>query len=45
VGWNDHEKPYEMAQLMWRAKMAFLKLEIVCIQKSAEERKPHEENS
>jgi hypothetical protein len=45
VGWNGCEKPYEMAQLMWEAKMEFLKLSIVCIQKNAEERKPHEESS
>jgi hypothetical protein len=44
MGSNGHEKHCEMAQSMWRAKMAILQLKILCIHGNADERKPYEES-
>jgi hypothetical protein len=45
VGWNGHAKQCQMAALLWRAKMAFVNLEILLLHDSSYERMPLGESS
>jgi len=42
VGWNGDGKHCEMAELMWRAEMAFRRRKIGVLHETADERKLHE---
>jgi uncharacterized protein (DUF927 family) len=45
MGWNNHLKRYEMAELIWRAKTAFLNLKIILLHENAGQSMPREESS